>query len=142
MVKMAEERIAPRRLSQAVAPPRSISSLNPLAGDGADKGPPIDSPTKASKWKQGALTGERERLMIEHLPMVRFMARRMHERLPQHVPIEDLYSAGVVGLLEAHDRFDPSKGGQIYGQRSLLHRTPAFDDFEKKQCNEFPCRVQ
>jgi RNA polymerase sigma factor FliA len=47
--------------------------------------------------------------MIEHLPIVRFIARRIHERLPQHVPIEDLYSAGVLGLLDAFNKFDPSK---------------------------------
>jgi RNA polymerase sigma factor FliA len=47
--------------------------------------------------------------MAEHLPIVRFIARRIHERLPQHVPIEDLYSAGVLGLLDAFGRFDPSK---------------------------------
>jgi RNA polymerase sigma factor for flagellar operon FliA len=44
--------------------------------------------------------------MVEHLPIVRLMARRIHERLPQHVPIEDLYRARVLGLLDA---FDPSK---------------------------------
>ena len=47
--------------------------------------------------------------MIEHLPIVRFIARRIHARLPQHVLIEDLYSAGVVGLLDAVERFDPSR---------------------------------
>ena len=46
--------------------------------------------------------------MIEHLPIVRLIARRIHERLPPHVPIEDLYSAGVLGLLDAFGRFDPS----------------------------------
>jgi RNA polymerase sigma factor FliA len=55
------------------------------------------------------LTAEWERVMAEHLPIVRLIARRIHERLPQHVPIEDLYSAGVVGLLDAFGRFDPSK---------------------------------
>jgi RNA polymerase sigma factor FliA len=47
--------------------------------------------------------------MTEHLPIVRFIARRIHERLPQHVPIEDLYSSGVLGLLDACVRFDPSR---------------------------------
>jgi RNA polymerase sigma factor for flagellar operon FliA len=47
--------------------------------------------------------------MVEHLPIVRFIARRIHGRLPQHVPIEDLYSAGILGLLDAFGRFDPSK---------------------------------
>jgi RNA polymerase sigma factor FliA len=47
--------------------------------------------------------------MAEHLPIVRLIARRIHERLPQHMPIEDLYSAGVLGLLDAFGKFDPSK---------------------------------
>jgi RNA polymerase sigma factor FliA len=47
--------------------------------------------------------------MVEHLPIVRFIARRIHDWLPPHMPIEDLYSAGVVGLLDAFGRFDPSK---------------------------------
>jgi RNA polymerase sigma factor FliA len=51
--------------------------------------------------------------MTEHLPLVRFIARRIHVRLPQHVPIEDLYSAGVLGLLDAFGRFDPSQQVQF-----------------------------
>jgi RNA polymerase sigma factor FliA len=47
--------------------------------------------------------------MVEHLPIVWFIARRIHDRLPPHVPIEDLYSAGVLGLLDAFAKFDPSK---------------------------------
>jgi RNA polymerase sigma factor for flagellar operon FliA len=40
-------------------------------------------------------------VLLEHLPIVRYLARRIHERLPQHVDIEDLVSAGVVGLMDA-----------------------------------------
>jgi RNA polymerase sigma factor for flagellar operon FliA len=40
---------------------------------------------------------------------VRFVAQSVHERLPQHLPIEDLYSAGVPGLLDAFGKFDPAK---------------------------------
>jgi RNA polymerase sigma factor FliA len=59
--------------------------------------------------KRDLITAEQEQVMVEHLPIVRFIARRIHERLPQHVPIEDLYSAGVVGLLDAFGKFDLSK---------------------------------
>lgn len=51
---------------------------------------------------------ERERLILEHLPQVRLIARRIHERLPDHVTLDDLISAGVVGLIAAIDHFDPS----------------------------------
>jgi hypothetical protein len=41
--------------------------------------------------------------MVEQLRIVRFIARAIHERLPPHVPNEDLYSVGVLGLLYASE---------------------------------------
>jgi RNA polymerase sigma factor FliA len=49
----------------------------------------------------------RDRLILEHLPQVRLIARRIHERLPESVSLEDLISTGVVGLIAAIDHFDP-----------------------------------
>jgi RNA polymerase sigma factor for flagellar operon FliA len=51
---------------------------------------------------------ERERLILEHLPQVRLIARRIHERLPESVNLDDLVSTGIVGLISAIDRFDPA----------------------------------
>jgi RNA polymerase sigma factor FliA len=51
---------------------------------------------------------ERERMILEHLPQVRLIARRIHERLPESVGLEDLISTGIVGLISAIDRFDPT----------------------------------
>jgi len=51
---------------------------------------------------------EREKLILDHLPQVRLIARRIHERLPESVPLEDLVSTGIVGLISAIDRFDPA----------------------------------
>jgi RNA polymerase sigma factor for flagellar operon FliA len=50
---------------------------------------------------------ERERLILEHLPQVKLIARRIHERLPESVSLEDLISTGTIGLIAAIDRFDP-----------------------------------
>jgi len=51
---------------------------------------------------------EREQLILEHLPQVRLIARRIHDRLPESVSLEDLISTGIVGLISAIDRFDAS----------------------------------
>ena len=51
---------------------------------------------------------ERERLILEHLPQVRLIARRIHERLPESVSLDDLISTGIVGLISAIDNFDSS----------------------------------
>jgi RNA polymerase sigma factor for flagellar operon FliA len=50
---------------------------------------------------------ERERVILEHLPQVRLIARRIHERLPESVNLDDLISTGTLGLIAAIDRFDP-----------------------------------
>jgi RNA polymerase sigma factor for flagellar operon FliA len=53
--------------------------------------------------------GERETLILEHLPQVRLIARRIHERLPESVSLEDLVSAGIIGLIAAVDQYDPGR---------------------------------
>jgi len=55
----------------------------------------------------------RERLVLEHLSQVRIIAGRIHDRLPDHISLEDLVSTGIVGLLNAIDNFDPSFNVQL-----------------------------
>jgi RNA polymerase sigma factor for flagellar operon FliA len=52
---------------------------------------------------------ERQRLLAEHLPEVRYIARRIHERLPRQMAFEDLVNAGVVGLIDALHKYDKGK---------------------------------
>jgi RNA polymerase sigma factor for flagellar operon FliA len=73
------------------------------------------------------LTVEQERVLLEHLPIVRFLARRIHERLPQHVDIEDMVSAGVVGLMDAFAKFDPAKKVQFRSYAQFRIRGAILD---------------
>jgi RNA polymerase sigma factor for flagellar operon FliA len=67
------------------------------------------APAAANPYQAAAISPEeRERLILEHLPQVRLIARRIHERLPESVSLEDLVSTGIVGLISAIDRFDPA----------------------------------
>ena len=68
------------------------------------------APQPCNTEESDQLTAKQDELIVEHLPTVRFFARCIHEGLPEHVLIEDLFSAGVVGLMDAAKRFDPSKG--------------------------------
>jgi RNA polymerase sigma factor for flagellar operon FliA len=56
---------------------------------------------------------ERERLIMEHLPQVRLIARKIHERVPSSVTFDDLLSAGVIGLIQAIDNFDAAQGVKL-----------------------------
>lgn len=51
----------------------------------------------------------REQLITQHYPMARAIACRIHQGLPQSVDLDDLISAGVEGLIEAVDRYDPTR---------------------------------
>ena len=75
----------------------------------------------------GEMNGEAERVLLEHLPVVRFLARRIHERLPHHVDIEDLVSAGVVGLMDAFAKFDPHKKVQFRSYAQFRIRGAILD---------------
>jgi len=52
----------------------------------------------------------KEEMIKKYLPLVRFVAEKIHRRLPPVVDLESLIHSGVVGLLEALERFDPKRG--------------------------------
>lgn len=64
-------------------------------------------------WREYKSTNERrifDTLAENYLPLVKYIAERLAERLPHNVQSDDLLSAGLFGLLEAIDRFDLSRG--------------------------------
>lgn len=75
---------------------------------------PYSPPSQAPAPSSGEVCpADREQVLLENLPMVRFVARRIHEKLPQHVQLEDLVSAGILGLMDATAKFDPAKNTQF-----------------------------
>jgi len=52
----------------------------------------------------------RNQLVEQYLPLVRYNAERVHTKLPDEVDIDDLMSAGIFGLMDAIDWFDPDRG--------------------------------
>jgi RNA polymerase sigma factor for flagellar operon FliA len=69
--------------------------------------------TNAYEISPEIATSEREKLILEHLPQVRLIARRIHDRLPCSVSLEDLVSTGIVGLISAIDNFDPRQNVKL-----------------------------
>jgi len=100
-------------------------SVIPLAASRAEGARGAAYPPAAAEMQ--SLSGEQERVLLEHLPIVRFLARRIHERLPQHVDIEDLVSAGVLGLMDAFAKFDPAKKVQFRSYAQFRIRGAILD---------------
>lgn len=70
---------------------------------------------------------ERESATAENLSLVQFLARQLRARLPQHVDLEDLVSAGTVGLLNAVSRFDGDKKVQFRSYAQFRIRGAMMD---------------
>lgn len=56
---------------------------------------------------------ERDAILREHKPLIIAIARRVRREMGSHVAAEDLEAFGIQGLLEAHSRFDPSRGARF-----------------------------
>lgn len=52
---------------------------------------------------------DRDTLILKHSPLVKYVAQRLVRRLPNHIAIEDLISVGMIGLMDAIQKFDPGK---------------------------------
>ena len=74
---------------------------------------------------------ERERILMEQLPQVRYIARQIHGRLPRHVPVEDLVHAGVLGLIDALNKFDSSKQVQFSSYAKFRIRGAILDSLRE-----------
>lgn len=75
---------------------------------------PKASAEQVQLWWQEFLAGRseqsRNRLMENYLYIVKFTAERLHNKLPEEVEVDDLMSAGIFGLMDAINAFDPGRG--------------------------------
>lgn len=88
--------------------------------------PAIAEPPYRTKLGRGEVSravqaAYRDRLIVEHLPLVRAIALRIHENLPAHVDLDDLVHAGILGLLNAVDTYGGEKNVQFasYAKRRI-----------------------
>ncbi len=85
----------------------------------------------AYKEQQGTEQQDRDQLIMSNLPQVYYIARRIHERLPQQVPFEDLVNAGVIGLIEAVGNYDPSKSVPLKSYTKFRVRGAILDSIRE-----------
>src|SRR3954471_4206518 len=63
----------------------------------------------STRKRQKVSQDVRDRIVLEHLPLVKAIAIRVHENLPVHVDLDDLIHAGVLGLFDSVTKYDATK---------------------------------
>src|SRR5579863_4499386 len=76
--------------------------------------------TKTMTVANSPKTSKRDRIVLEHLSLVKAIAIRVHENLPVHVDLDDLIHAGVLGLFDAATKYNPDK--KVVFQSYAKHR--------------------
>ena len=74
---------------------------------------------------------EFQQIVLEQMPQVKYIARRIHEHLPQHVPFEDLVHAGIVGLIDALNKFDSEKNVKFASYAKFRIRGAILDSLRE-----------
>jgi RNA polymerase sigma factor for flagellar operon FliA len=70
----------------------------------------------------------REAVIVEHSPMVKYVANRIALRLPSHIEVEDLISVGVLGLIDAIEKYDPARGAKFKTYAEFRVRGAILDE--------------
>lgn len=86
---------------------------------------------KSDVPKQQRTDEEFQAIVLEQMPQVKYIARRIHEHLPQHVPFEDLLQAGIVGLIDALNKFDSEKNVKFASYAKFRIRGAILDSLRE-----------
>ena len=70
----------------------------------------------------------RDDLIIQYTPLVKFVANRIAMRLPPHVDVNDLISSGILGLMDAIEKFDSNREAQFKTYAEFRVRGSILDE--------------
>ena len=70
----------------------------------------------------------REAIILEYAPMIKYVASRIALRLPPHIEVDDLISVGVLGLMDAIGKYDPNRGAKFKTYAEFRVRGAILDE--------------
>jgi len=74
----------------------------------------------------------RDQLIMDYAPLIRFVAQRIAARLPSNIEIDDLISAGVIGLMDAIEKYDPSRDNKFKTYAEFRIRGAILDELRSQ----------
>jgi RNA polymerase sigma factor for flagellar operon FliA len=71
---------------------------------------------------------QKDSLIKEYAPLIKFIAQKIAVRLPSNIELDDLISAGVIGLMDAIDKYDPSRDNKFKTYAEFRIRGAILDE--------------
>jgi len=87
--------------------------------------------TLMKKYKEGAKKIDKrtkEKLILEYAPLIKFIAQKIAVRLPSNIEFDDLVSSGVIGLMDAIDKYDPTRDNKFKTYAEFRIRGAILDE--------------
>lgn len=75
---------------------------------------------------------QKEELIKEYAPLIRFVAQKIAVRLPPNIDIDDLISAGAIGLMDAIDKWDPTRDNKFKTYAEFRIRGAILDELRSQ----------
>jgi RNA polymerase sigma factor FliA len=100
-------------------------------GEAGQSGGMSEDPELLREFRRTRAPAVRERLVERHLGLVKCVAAWVAGRLPSHVRRDDLYSAGMLGFLDAITRYDPDRGVPFSAYASARIRGAILDELRR-----------
>ncbi len=86
------------------------------------------NPYLMQRAERGISPQEKEQIILQHCALVKYLAIRLVSRLPSNVQMDDLFNAGIIGLIDAIDKFDPTQGIQFETYAKIRIRGAMLDE--------------
>jgi len=74
----------------------------------------------------------KDQIIVEYAPLVKFIAQKIASRLPANIELDDLISCGVIGLMDAIDKFDPTRDNKFKTYAEFRIRGSILDELRSQ----------
>ncbi len=71
---------------------------------------------------------QKDKLIMEYAPLIKFIAQKIAVRLPSHIELDDLISSGVIGLMDAIEKYDPERDNKFKTYAEFRIRGAILDE--------------
>lgn len=83
---------------------------------------------KATVSAKGTVLGSRDQIVAEYAPLIKYIAQKIAARLPANIELDDLISSGVIGLMDAIEKYDSSRDNKFKTYAEFRIRGAILDE--------------